>query len=740
MIKKMVPWTILFILMVSFPSFTSAKENDTHKNLKNIALDKTPYVYGLDPTNLEAITDGKADDNYAVHNSPGKNWLQFDFKNEYKIHKIKFKLEEGTDYKQILIQAGKDPTSVDSDVWERTDFKQDGDMVEVSFEDDPIDASHIRFTVEADTEDRITKYSEVEIWASGDDFDESRENGDYSGERDNTDYTNMVWSDEFNGDKVDETKWNIIDGMVNNGAIYNRGAVSIKKDDEDSYLSIRTKNYDSTDNLMSELGIDPDTFTDYTNAPDPTPEHVTWSSGRVESKNKFSFQHGRVAVRAKVNDSKGLWPAIWMLAQDEMGHDEIDILEYIGNSPYEAWSTNHFGKMGKNKESDGSPYIDYEAWSEAFHIYEVEWDPESITFYIDGEEVFTTTKGKDLDSMHTRPFFTILETQIGDGWGGPVDYEKEVTKQDSEFLVDWVRVFQKPDANKVKFDDLETPDKAQGTDYLITPYATSGKGNFMQLSDGKKEYQDKNNFMYGGQPSYEDSRISVAEDKSDQFLVYKVDDAESVHLTSYYRTIPDKKEFEPSEELYRGFSIEDSLQDKEDLDFEIQTSEDGTSWEKFDELEENNNWVDYPKRARVIWDGYDLPENTNYVKVLFPNYKEKAYQLDDGTINPVLNTDVQLAKVTFSQKQNKDSLSAEKIKSYVEQFEENGEIDSESSAHSLNMHLTAVSHYEGNKLNKKVVKHMKGFKKLLDNQKEDKLISNYAYNTLMEHSNALIEK
>lgn len=79
------------------------------------------------------------------------------------------------------------------------------------------------------------------------------------------------------------------------------------------------------------------------------PDKVTWSSGRLESKDKYSFQFGRMAVRAKVNDSKGIWPAIWMLAQDETGHDEIDVLEYLGQNPWYAWTTNHFGILAKIK-------------------------------------------------------------------------------------------------------------------------------------------------------------------------------------------------------------------------------------------------------------------------------------------------------------------------------------------------------------------------------------------------------
>ena len=120
-----------------------------------------------------------------------------------------------------------------------------------------------------------------------------------------------------------------------------------------------------------------------------------------------------------------------MLAQDETGHDEIDVLEYLGQDPWGAWTTNHFGILGKNKASNGIRNSNYEAWSQDFHVFEVEWDPEFIKWYIDGKQVFQSTQGKDdgRDGMHTRPMFPILETQVGDGWVGDVDYNKQNTKQ-----------------------------------------------------------------------------------------------------------------------------------------------------------------------------------------------------------------------------------------------------------------------------------------------------------------------
>ena len=35
---------------------------------------------------IAKLKDGKQDDNYAVHNSTGERWLQFEYKNRYRIH------------------------------------------------------------------------------------------------------------------------------------------------------------------------------------------------------------------------------------------------------------------------------------------------------------------------------------------------------------------------------------------------------------------------------------------------------------------------------------------------------------------------------------------------------------------------------------------------------------------------------------------------------------------------------
>ncbi|RRD95838.1 glycosyl hydrolase family protein [Clostridiales bacterium COT073_COT-073] len=609
------------------------------EELKNIAAGKLPYVYGLEPTDIAHISDGNWT-NLATHNSKGEHWLQFEYKNAYPIKKINFKLAEGR-YDSVKITVSHNPQRNQHHqgakmVFNRNNFAQGSDMTSIVLPE-PVNGRCIRFLVKK-SNDEPTQYSEIEIWSTNDLHGEERPIYKEPVSK----YNKLVWQDDFN--EIDEQKWNIIEGMANHGAIYNRKAVSILEENGNKYLAINSKNYETKERLIDEVGLD-----DYGDR--EIPDHVTWSSGRLESKNKFAFQFGRMATRAKVNDSQGVWPAIWMLCQDETGHDEIDVLEYLGQDAHGAWTTNHYGIWGKNKASHGHETFNYEAWCQDFHVYEVEWDPEYIKWFIDGVEIFRTTKGQELDSMHTRPMFPILETQVGDGWVGKVDFDKQKTKQDSNFLIDWIRVYQQEDQPVVRFDDLETLTNAKNNEYRIA--AKQSSDGFIFLTRGSEDYENKNNFFYGGQPRYEDSRVAVKEDaEGEQYIVYEVKNVKDVHLTAYYQTIKDKKTWKHENNAgYSGHSIREELVGNADIDFKIMTSKDGVKFKEFTGVKVVNNFIEvHPAYARTTFDAYDLPAETQYVKIVFPQYKGVQYRLK-GQNTDVKNTDIQLAKVTFLQKQ-----------------------------------------------------------------------------------------
>lgn len=601
--------------------------------LVNLAKLKKPYFYGKAPTNPEAINDGKFDENYTTQESIGdKAYLQYEFRNVYTIEEIKVQLAPG-EYRNFRIDLDDDYNDGNNynTIYKNENFTIDKEQIITIKTPKNSKARYVRFRGTR-VDDTPLRYSEIQIMGRGKSYDESAL--EYVPPK--SEYDTLVWSDEFNGDKIDESKWQIIDGMWNHAAIYNRKAVSIKKDGDKSYLSIRSTNHKDKKALVEAVGHD--RYDDK-----ELPDKVTWSSGRLESKDKYSFQFGRMAVRAKVNDSKGIWPAIWMLAQDETGHDEIDVLEYLGQNPWDAWTTNHFGILAKNKKSDGSAYKNYEAWSQEFHVYEVEWTPDVIKWYIDGKFVFQTDRGKDRDGMHTRPMFPILETQVGDGWVGDVDYKRNMTKQDSEYLVDWVRIYQKADQSKVRFDNL---DDAKPNDYVIKPQQKLG--HLVTVSNGKAAHENKNNFYYGGQPRYETSRL-YADGDSENALVYKIANPEALHLTTYYKTLEDYSVYNKEAGANEGKSVRKHLINAKDgeIDFTVYSSVDGKSWNKENVTVVDNFVEATPAYARTTFDIRNIRKGTKFVKIVFPMVKGISYKLEDGTEKGLQASDVQLAKVTF---------------------------------------------------------------------------------------------
>ena len=87
-----------------------------------------------------------------------------------------------------------------------------------------------------------------------------------------------------------------------------------------------------------------------------------------------------------------------------------------------------------------------------------------------------------------------------------------------------------------------------------------------------------------------------------------------------------------------------------------------------------------------------------------------------------------------------DEVSVENIMTIVKHFEEVGGFGDERIARQLSLHLTAVALYEEKTESKKVVKHMEGFIKLIDQQMENEDIEIEAYTTLKDSAEALIRK
>ncbi|MEK3890810.1 FIMAH domain-containing protein [Bacillus sp. FSL K6-3431] len=134
------------------------------------------------------------------------------------------------------------------------------------------------------------------------------------------------------------------------------------------------------------------------------------------------------------------------------------------------------------------------------------------------------------------------------------------------------------------------------------------------------------------------------------------------------------------------------------------------------------------------WSGLKWEKAADPITASLDNVKVGLYATSTGS-NKNINADFDY----FTIKQD-EALSSADMKTVVEKFEEEGEFTDDRVAHALKLHLTAVDRYEKQEAAAKVVKHMEGFKQLLEQQKENEWISMKAYSTLKANAEALIKK
>ena len=155
-------------------------------------------------------------------------------------------------------------------------------------------------------------------------------------------------------------------------------------------------------------------------------------SARINTKDKLYFQHGKIEFTCKVPKGQGTWPAVWMMPQlSKYGHwpksGEIDMMEHTANDMNKFYACLHTEAYNHR---NGEPYdtrFFIENLSDDFQTYGLLWTEESITYYLNGKEMVTYTKGengKD-DSPKGWPFnedfYIIVNLAIGGMFGGEVD-------------------------------------------------------------------------------------------------------------------------------------------------------------------------------------------------------------------------------------------------------------------------------------------------------------------------------
>ncbi len=215
----------------------------------------------------------------------------------------------------------------------------------------------------------------------------------------------LAWQDEFDGPRLDETKWNRL------GDSKRRDGYWIQ---EDAYL-------DGKGNLVLRTRKDGDRFT----------------CGAVNTRGKFEHAFGYYVARCKLPSQPGHWPAFWLMCGGvstvgNAGRDgtEIDIVEVPWRDG-RLTANLHWDGYGKEHKSAGTNFT-CAGVMEGWHTFGLVWQPDQYVFYVDDKEVWRTSAG----GVSQVPEFIKLTEEIGT-WGGKI---REAELPDY-FLVDYVRVY-----------------------------------------------------------------------------------------------------------------------------------------------------------------------------------------------------------------------------------------------------------------------------------------------------------
>jgi beta-glucanase (GH16 family) len=169
-----------------------------------------------------------------------------------------------------------------------------------------------------------------------------------------------------------------------------------------------------------------------------------YTSARLITQGHFSQRYGKFEARIQIPAGQGIWPAFWLLGDniDDVGWPacgEIDVMENIGSTPATVYGSVH----GTGVSHTASYDLAAGAFADDFHVYGIEWEPQTVRFYVDGDLYDTRTQQ---GSGGTWPFddgpeFLLLNVAVGGSWPGDPDASTVFPQQ---MKVDWVRVYASP--------------------------------------------------------------------------------------------------------------------------------------------------------------------------------------------------------------------------------------------------------------------------------------------------------
>ncbi|HEY6504101.1 MAG TPA: family 16 glycosylhydrolase [Chitinophagaceae bacterium] len=170
-----------------------------------------------------------------------------------------------------------------------------------------------------------------------------------------------------------------------------------------------------------------------------------YTSSKILTRGKKVFKYGRIDIRAKLPRGKGIWPAFWLLPQNNVfggwpSSGEIDLMEVVGHEPNRTHGTIHYGPGPGSTSINRNYTLPSGTFHDEFHVFSLEWKLDQMKWYVDGN-LFSTINKADIGAFNypfNEDFFMIINFAVGGNWPGSPDAS---TAFPQWLIVDYLRVY-----------------------------------------------------------------------------------------------------------------------------------------------------------------------------------------------------------------------------------------------------------------------------------------------------------
>ena len=228
---------------------------------------------------------------------------------------------------------------------------------------------------------------------------------------------NIVWNDEFNGTNINPKVWTFDTGNGGSGWGNN----------ELEYYTSRTNNAYEAGGLLHIV------------ARSESYGGFSFTSARMKTQGLYATPtYGRFVWRARLPQGTGMWPALWLLGNTFNNFNwpdcgEMDVVENDGGNPT-------FVQGSLHATNNYNPTATTSCTVTNFHTYMLDWESNSISWYVDGVLYETQSGGAPFNA----PFFFIMNVAVGGIYvGGPsIAQINAGTTFPQEMQVDYLRVYE----------------------------------------------------------------------------------------------------------------------------------------------------------------------------------------------------------------------------------------------------------------------------------------------------------